>query len=123
MTSHTCDAVLISCINFRIQSFIEDWERKNFKPRAFDRVTLAGGVKDFETILKQVEVSKRLHDIKKVVLINHEDCGAYGDADSKERHYQDLRDAAKKIKKKIQSIEIETYYLYIDGTFELILHT
>ena len=28
--------------------------------------------------LNQIALSKKLHDIKKIILMNHSDCGAYG---------------------------------------------
>lgn len=115
---HTCDAAVITCIDFRFQDFINSWISENLPEKSHDRVAFAGGVKNLETILGQVEISKRLHDIKKVVLINHEDCGAYGESGTPEKHAEDLKAAADAITEKIPGIEVETYYLHLDGTFE-----
>lgn len=84
---------------------------------SYDRVALAGGVKDFATIQKQVEVPKNLHQIKQVILINHEDCGAYGLEGTLEKHTQDLRTATEKIKALYPDLEIQAFYLHLDGTF------
>ena len=121
--AHTCDAILITCIDFRFQKFIEDWERPHLGDHNFDRVALAGGIFDFYTILKQVEISHTLHKIKKVVLVNHEDCGAYGEAGTKERHVSDLKEAERKIEALYPNVDVETYYLHLDGTFEDISQT
>lgn len=118
MSDHNCEAVIVTCIDFRFQQYINEWISNNFEPRSFDRVAVAGGVKNQEGILKQVEISKRLHHIKKVVLINHEDCGAYGETDTAEKHAEDLKNAAVKIKNQYPDLEVETYYLHLDGTFE-----
>lgn len=96
---------------------IRDWVEKNGN-FTYDRVTLAGGVFDLYAILKQIEISVKLHKIKKIVLINHEDCGAYGKEGTPQRHAEDLKNAKSKIKQLYPDIEVETYYLHLDGTFE-----
>ncbi len=118
MNNHSCDNLVVTCIDFRFQDYINNWISKNVPPKSYDRVAFAGGVKNLDTILSQIEVSKRLHDIKKVVLINHEDCGAYRAEGGVERHYEDLRNASSKIKQQIPNLEVETYYLHLDGTFD-----
>ncbi|MBI3486422.1 hypothetical protein HY025_05805 [Candidatus Daviesbacteria bacterium] len=115
---HSCEGLVVTCIDFRFQDFINQWIAKYFQPKTFDRVALAGGVKDFENIFKQIEISKRLHDIHKIVLVNHEDCGAYGEEGTPEKHAEDLKTAADKIKEKYPDIAVETYYLHLDGNFE-----
>jgi len=59
-----------------------------------------------------------LHHIRRVLFINHEDCGAYGEEGTHERHQEDLQNAASKIKEQFPDLEVETYYLHLDGTFE-----
>lgn len=120
MSDHHCEAVVVTCIDFRFQEYINKWIAEKFTPRSFDRVAIAGGVFDLDYVLKQVEISKRLHCINKVVLINHEDCGAYGEAGTAEKHAQDLKNTASKITEQYPDIEVETYYLRLDGTFEKI---
>ncbi len=118
MNDHTAQALIATCIDFRLQEAINNWIAQNFAPKTFDRVALGGGVKNLETILGQIEIAHRLHHIKKVVLINHEDCGAYGAESTPEKHTQDLREAKAKVKQTYPDLEVETYYLHLDGTFE-----
>ncbi len=118
MSDHSCEAVIVTCIDFRFQSFINSWIAEQFKPKTYDRVAWAGGVKDQDGILKQIEISEKLHHIKKVVLINHEDCGAYGAEGTAEKHAEDLIDTASKIEAQYPDLEIDLYYLHLDGTFE-----
>jgi len=120
MSNHTCDALIATCIDFRFQEDINKFISENFAPKTYDRVSLAGGVFDFEYVLKQVSISKRLHQINKVILVNHEDCGAYGEAGTAEKHSEDLKNAAEKIKGQYPDLEVNTYYLHLDGTFEQI---
>ena len=118
MNKHTCDAIVISCMDFRFQKYIEQWEKDNLEEHTFDRIALGGAVYDFYSILRQVEISHKLHNIKKVVIINHENCGAYGEAGTYERHQHDLAEAERKLEALYPDLDVETYYLHMDGTFE-----
>lgn len=120
MYNHQANAIIITCIDFRLQEYINDWIFENFQVGTFDRVALGGGVKNLEVILNQCEIAKNLHHIKKVVLINHEDCGAYGADGTYEKHKADLYEAKVQINKLHPELEVETYYLHLDGTFEKI---
>ena len=123
MEEHVTDAIVVHCIDFRFQKYLDPWLQERFGHDNYDRVSLAGGVFDFYTILKQVEISDRLHKIKEVILINHEDCGAYGAAGTYERHKSDLEEAARKIEVLFPSLDVETYYLHLDGRFEKMSRT
>lgn len=117
---HTCDAIVVTCIDFRLQKYIEEWLVKNVGELQYDRVAWTGGVIDLPGILKQIEISNRLHHIQKVVLINHEDCGAYGATGTPEKHMQDLQNAKKEVAIKFPTLTVDTYYLHLDGMFEAI---
>lgn len=48
-----------------------------------DIVAVAGAAKDLDEgngdyLLKQIDISYRLHNMRQVILMNHTDCGAYG---------------------------------------------
>ncbi|MFA5933296.1 MAG: carbonic anhydrase [Microgenomates group bacterium] len=118
MPDHNCDALIITCIDFRFQKYINDWVSENFQPKTFDRVAIAGGVFDLDYVLKQAEISHRLHHVKKIILINHEDCGAYGEAGTVKKHAEDLKAAGEEFKKLYPEMEIKSYYLHLDGNFE-----
>lgn len=115
-----CEAIVITCIDFRFQEYIHNWLEEHFQPKKYDRGAFAGAAKSLETILSQIEVANRLHHIKKAVLINHEDCGAYGSKGHIDHHVRDLHQASKTIKERFPNLEVETYYLHLDGTFEQI---
>lgn len=117
MSDHNCEAIIITCIDYRLQEFINDWIYKRFNGRPYDRVALGGGIFDTFYVLRQIEISVKLHHVKKVILINHEDCGAYGEAGTYNRHLEDLSLAENKIEA-LFGLDVETYYLHLDGTFE-----
>ena len=117
MTSY-CDTMIVHCMDYRIQIFLNDWISKNLHKGSYDRVAIAGGVLDEYDVLRHVDIAVRLHQIKKVVFINHEDCGAYGIEGNDERHGVDLRKAREKINKLFPHLDVDLFYLNLDGKFE-----
>lgn len=120
MVLHTCDAFIVSCIDFRFQKYIRKWLDKKMKNETYDYVGFAGGTKDLKTILKQLEISVKLHHINKVILMHHEDCGAYGKKSTYERHVKDLQKAGRTIKNLYPALQIDLYYIHLNGRFEKI---
>ena len=80
-------------------------------------MAIAGGVKNLPFILDQVELSHKLHKIADVYLINHEDCGAYGEEGSFAKHKKDLLFAKRIIKEKFPKLNIIPLYLKLNGEF------
>lgn len=120
MTDHNCEVAVVTCIDFRLQEYIDNWIKQKFGTRNHDRIAWAGGVKNLDLILGQIEISYKLHHIKNVVLINHEDCGAYGAEGTPQKYAEDLKNAKAKILEKFPDVAVETYYLHLNGTFELV---
>ena len=118
MKKNTTETVVVHCIDFRLQAYLDPWLQNKLGHGNYDRVSLAGGVFDIDTVLLQMRIAKKLHEIRSVVLVNHEDCGAYGAEGTPERHQADLGEASRKIKALFPDLEIETYYLHLDGEFE-----
>ncbi len=118
---HPCDALIVSCIDFRFQKYIRNWLDKNVSDKTFDYVGYAGGVKDIAIILSQLKISVDLHAIKQVILMNHEACGAYGVESTPENHARDLKKAKEIILATYPQLNVQTYYLHLDGEFEEVL--
>ena len=116
---HTCEALVIHCIDFRIQVFLNEYLEERFSG-TYDRVAVAGGVKILP--LEQCEVSVRLHDPKTIVLIQHEDCGAYGGSEAlgdfeAEQKFQanELTKAEQKLKEHFPDVGIEKFLIRLSG--------
>ena len=118
MADHSCEALIVHCMDYRLQKYLNGWLDKKPGAGNYDRVAIAGGVLDIYPVLKHIELAVRLHKIRKVILINHEDCGAYGPAGTFERHKADLTEAERKIQALYTALIVEKYYLKLDGTFE-----
>lgn len=115
-TAHDADALIIHCMDFRFQEPFEEFVRQQNFVKGCDCVVLAGGVKDAASVDKHVELAVMLHHIKKVLLVNHRTCGAYGTALPKDpeeeldRHIRDLVSTAVRLKLRYPEITIETYF-------------
>ena len=67
-----------------------------------------------KTLYDHIEISKNLHHIKKVILFDHLDCGAYktfcpgfkNEEEEKALHIEQLKIAAEKIKKKFNDLKV-----------------
>lgn len=115
--AHSCRAIVVSCMDFRLRKSIGAFIKShNIKEYGFDRVAIAGGVKNTAFVLDQVELSRKLHHIHDVYLINHEDCGAYGAEGTFEKHKADLLLAKEIISRKFPKLNVTTLYLKLDGT-------
>ena len=115
-----CDALVVHCMDYRLQKFLQPWITVRFGYDNFDIISLAGGVHDYEMVLKYVQLAVQIHSINTVCLINHEDCRAYGREGTYRRHKLDLLDARGKIKALFPQLKVEAFYLHLDGTFESI---
>ena len=118
MADLSCEALIVHCMDYRLQRYLNDWLDKNPGVGNYDRIAIAGGVLDIYPALKHIELAIRLHKIRKVILVNHEDCGAYGLAGTFERHKADLIEAERKIHALYMNLMVEKYYLKLNGAFE-----
>jgi carbonic anhydrase len=113
-----CDALVVHCMDYRLQKFLQPWMTARFGYDNFDIISLAGGVHDYEMVLKYVKLAVQIHTIETVCLINHEDCRAYGGEGTYKRHRHDLLDARVRIQALFPHLNVETFYLHLNGVFE-----
>lgn len=122
---HTCSTIILHCIDFRFGVDIKQFLQRENMLGDIDVVSIAGAVKnlvnpqvpsDAEFVMRQLEISKRLHGVCDVILMNHTDCGAYGGAkafknpeEERERHAEDLRKAAAMIREKFSDLNVRLF--------------
>lgn len=106
---HSCEAVVLCCIDFRFWRETLAFVEQELGLKYFDFPALPGGAKAInegnELAIACVSVPCDLHRVKKIVIINHQDCGAYGgsvkfngDDDAEQKfHAEELRKAKEKI--------------------------
>ena len=77
--------------------------------------------RDRRFLLEQLRISRKLHEVRQIYLVNHEDCGAYGlekVEDSEEElatHNNDLRAARAMLEEQFPGVEILIYFMPLDG--------
>jgi hypothetical protein len=126
-----CRACVVFCMDYRFhgqfQSFLA---AEGLLEDGADIVRVAGVAKNLAEsasdvarafVLDQLHASKRLHGIQQIYLLNHEDCGAYGEElvpDEKEEfdlHRRDLQQARTLLEREFPDTEILTYIMYMNG--------
>jgi len=114
----TCETLVVTCIDFRLQQHLDGWLATHVGHGNYDRVSIAGGVKNWEVVIAQIEIAIRLHRVQRVILMNHEDCGTYGWQGTVERHKADLAAAQQQVWSKFPTVTVETYLIRLDGSQE-----
>jgi hypothetical protein len=129
------DACIVWCFDDRFDPASGDNSllRAYIKQKGFrnvDVVKVAGGAKalagdgsaDQDFILDQIRISVRLHGTKRIALMLHEDCGAYGGSrafpgplEERRVHTADLRRAAELIRKEFPGLRLELLMADLDG--------
>ncbi|MBN1565937.1 MAG: hypothetical protein JXA10_19000 [Anaerolineae bacterium] len=113
-----CDVIVVACIDFRFQRALDTWLAAHIKHGNYDRVGIAGGVKNWDVVMPQITLAKQLHNIRRVILINHEDCGAYGAAGTREKHEADLRAARAAVLRDFPGMEVDLLFARLAGGIE-----
>jgi carbonic anhydrase len=121
---HHCEAVVLSCIDFRFWRETIKFIEEKFKIKDFDFPSLPGAAKAInesagsDISFQCISVPVELHQAQKIIIINHEDCGAYGgsgkfggDSIAEQKfHEKELKKAKKKILEKYPDREVILIY-------------
>lgn len=123
--AHHCDAALVTCEDFRLHQRADGTNCvaefvKGLKVDC-DIITRAGGIQDLirpkagydEALLRDLTVSVELHTVRRILLVQHQDCGAYrplgstsAEAEARQ-HIEDLRAARAILQKRFPGVEVE----------------
>ncbi len=132
---YQCDAAILWCFDNRFDLGFHKFLKKIGVVHS-DPIKIAGGAKclaspeqesDREFVLEQIRKSIRLHGTKRVILMVHSDCGAYGglagafhgDAKAEALHHQqELHRAAANLSEAIPGIEIQGYFVDFEGIWD-----
>ena len=139
LMSHTCTSLIIHCIDFRLGKPIKKFLELEHYLGDCDIVSVAGAAKNIsapaspaeaEFVLKQVDISNRLHHIETVMLMNHTDCGAYGgraafaSADAERgAHIADMRNAKEIILSRYPNLTVKLTLANINDSGEVKIET
>lgn len=131
------EAMVLSCIDPRFQDLVNKNQASNGLSGKYSAFTIAGasiGVvapafKDWsKAFWDNLGTSIQLHNIKKVIVVNHRDCGAakiaYGDANvanpavETETHKQALLEFRRQLNEKFPAMQAQLGLMALDGTLE-----
>ena len=122
-------AMVLSCMDPRFQLPVFKFIKKKNLVNKHSSFTIAGGAvgvthskfkKWHQTFLDNLKTSIKLHKIEKLIVINHEDCGAIKLAVNKKNYIEnDIHTNAflkleKMINKKFPKIKLEFYIIKLD---------
>lgn len=122
---HSCEAVVLACIDFRFWKETMEFIEKELGIKTYDFPKIPGAAKainecksDADVSMLCVSVPCNLHHVRKIIIVNHADCGAYGgstrfngDVEAEQKfHEGELRRAKEKIFAKYQEKEIILVY-------------
>jgi len=126
------EAMTLSCIDPRFQPKIFNYLKKRKLSGKYSSFTIAGSAigvthnnfkKWHNTFIDNLSTSIKLHKIKKLIVINHQDCGAAKIANQKKEfnafdemkiHLDSFFKIKKTINKKFPKLKIELYLMSLD---------
>jgi hypothetical protein len=131
---YRCDAAIVWCFDNRFELGFRKFLKRSGVVN-IDPIKIAGGAKslasperesDREFLLDQLRKSVALHGARRVILMLHSDCGAYGGLaafgnDPKAeaaQHREDLKRAAQTLKAAIPGIDVDCYFVDFEGVWE-----
>jgi hypothetical protein len=130
-----CDAAILWCFDNRFELGFRKFLKRIGVVNS-DPIKVAGGAKclaspELETdrgfVLEQIRKSMRLHGTRRVILMVHSDCGAYGglaggfggDARAEAAHHErELALAATSLVKAIPGVEVQGYFVDFEGIWD-----
>jgi carbonic anhydrase len=131
--AYVADAAVLCCLDQRIRLAVHKFLQRQGVLRP-DMIVVAGGAKtlasprnDFERdfILEQVRTSILHHKTKRIFLMCHSDCAAYGglagfqgDRERESQHHRgELLRAAQLVKEHFPALSAECYFVNFEGVY------
>ena len=129
-------AMVLSCMDPRFQPKVFNYLKKRRLIGQYSAFTIAGAAvgithnkfkKWHNTFLDNLLTSIQLHKINKLIVINHQDCGAAKIVNSKkefnkdieeEIHNNSFKELKKILKKKFPKLYSEFYFMTLKGTIK-----
>jgi hypothetical protein len=133
-SKYHCDAAIVWCFDNRFELGFRKFLKRIGVVNS-DPIKIAGGAKclasperetEREFVLEQIRKSIRLHGTRRVILMVHSDCGAYGglgafrgDAKLEAAHHErELQHAADALLQAIPGIEVSGYFADFEGIWD-----
>ena len=134
-SAHQAEALVLSCMDFRLIGAVGDYMASRGLSGRYDHIILAGGAmgvmaKDRpewdRTFWEHLALARKLHGIKRLILIDHRDCGACkmfmgpdcaDDPDGELiTHMRVMEALADEVRTREPGLEVELLLMNLDGT-------
>lgn len=139
----TCKAIILTCMDYRFVKLTHENLKTLGYEKNYDVFAAAGAslmynddkdksINELESFKKvfeiHVDLAKKLHDVKEILIIDHEDCGAYkeyyGDALNKLNefaiHIMNTQLSLKELQAKYPKIKVKIFYLRKSGELQML---
>ena len=126
-------AMVLSCIDPRFQHLVHNYLKKQKLSEKYSAFTIAGAAigvthnkfkKWHKTFYDNLSTSIKLHEIKKLIVINHKDCGAakiangkkvFNSINEKKIHKDSFSKLKKKIKKRFPKLKVDLNLMSLES--------
>jgi|AP95_1055475.scaffolds.fasta_scaffold89984_3 carbonic anhydrase len=104
LDAHECEALVLTCMDFRFREATQQFVKEGLGINQFDGpISIPGvckGIAEANSIVTDfakfaIETALKVHHIKKVLIIHHEECGAYGISDRDVEFQKETEDEKK----------------------------
>jgi len=136
MTPYIAGATVLCCFDHRVRHALTEFLDQQ-QIRMPDMIVVAGGSKTLaspssdserEFIIEQIQLSLKLHGAKRIILINHSDCGAYGGLAAfqgnvqmeAQHHANELQKALTFVGENLPNVAVEAYFVDFEGIWKLV---
>jgi carbonic anhydrase len=123
--AHKCEHLLLRCMDFRLERAVEAWLQPYLG--RMDVISIAGSCRVLaETpdswpalfIWDNIRLAYEQHGVRRVILTQHQDCGAYGGtgafgsvAAEQARLVADMLQVKESLRRKYPDLEVATYWV------------
>jgi hypothetical protein len=133
------EALVLNCIDYRLVNEVTSLMNERRMANEYDQLILAGATLGVatdkfpawaQTFWEHLAVSVQLHQIQRIIAIDHRDCGAYKLAFSQDFgadpeaetaiHTKVMTDFQALVKEKQPALEVETWLMTLNGQVEAI---
>jgi carbonic anhydrase len=130
---YVCDAAVVWCFDNRFELGFRKFLQR-LGVQYWDAIKIAGGTKclaspdreaDRDFVMNQIRISMRLHQTRRVILMLHSDCAAYGGLEAfnsdphaeRINHREELRKATRMLAAAIPELTVEGYFVDFEGVW------
>jgi carbonic anhydrase len=119
--AHWCDALVITCTDFRFTTATQEFINNRLGLKGnYDYISIPGSIRNLmdsktrDLVLNTFGVSVRLHRVKRIIILGHQDCSSgYGGSKNFSEPAEEYRTISKDLKKAKKLMRIKYPHLRV----------